>query len=166
MSQLQKRLSFARLWYFCQIRQTHIHRMSNISTLNCPPAVYWWRTTQTLVYGLPDLLSQKKNQLPFLKATIFLTSLVGLSWKRQLEHLLTKLPQNPTSAHIGPGKKTSAHMAAKPNVCCFSSLVLTDSFEHKMPGLHNFRIHQYQVFIWLSTNVVKYKFCNSEIFSS
>ena len=63
-------------------------------------------------------------------------------------------------------KKTSAHMAAKPNVCCFSSLVLTDSFEHKMPGLHNFRIHQYQVFIWLSTNVVKYKFCNSEIFSS
>ena len=47
----------------------------------------------------------KKNQPPFLKATIFLTSLVGLSWKRQLEHLLTKLPQNPTSAHIGPGKK-------------------------------------------------------------
>ena len=84
--------------------------MSNISTLNCPPAVYWWRTTETLVYGLPDLLSQKKNQLPFLKATIFLTSLAGKGSSnicsqncRKTQHLLTLGQEKNICSH---GRKT------------------------------------------------------------
>ena len=119
---MQKKTDLCSSLIFLSNQTDHIHRMSNISTLNCPPAVYWWRTTETLVYGLPDLLSRKKNQPPFLKATIFLTSLVGLSWKRQLEHLLTKLPQNPTSAHIGPGKKHLLTWPQNPTSAAFHLL--------------------------------------------
>ena len=79
----------------------------------------WYMVYQTCY------LKQKlggQNQPPFLKATIFLTSLVGLSWKRQLEHLLTKLPQNPTSAHIGPGKKHLLTWPQNPTSAAFHLL--------------------------------------------